>query len=134
MRKYPNPREYIEQRLQELARRDAERLQQAGIPLNDTLLRALSERASQEITASYLQEIDDILDHNIKQIVREEQMCLRLSWRRRTRTAYLIFAPLALVLAALAGGSFSLHVPIMGMVYSAGAVVTMATLRLLYTW
>jgi hypothetical protein len=134
MRKYPNPREYIEQRLQELARRDAERLQQAGIPLNETLSHALSERAAQEITESYIQEIDDILDHNIKQIVQEEQRRIRQLRQRRTRIAYLIFAPLALLLGVLAGYSFGLQVPVMGIVSSAGAVGAMATLRLLSTW
>lgn len=78
--------------------------------------------------------VNDTLEHNIKHIVHEERKLIQRLRRKNTRVAYLVFAPLALVLAALAGSSFSQHIPAMGTAYCAGAVLAMATLRALCNW
>jgi hypothetical protein len=96
----------MEQRIQELAQRDVESLKRAGLTPTETLLHALSERATQEANESYMQEVHTTLEHNSKLIAHEEQKSIQRLRQKHTRVAYLVFAPLALVLAALAGYSF----------------------------
>lgn len=128
MRTLPDPHEYMKQRLQDAAQRDAERLRMAELTPNETLTQALSERALQEAINSYMQEASGTLEHNIRWIVRDERKRIRQIERRTTRISITVFSLIALCCAAIAGFDFAQHAPLMGVVFIAGAVLAMATL------
>ncbi len=130
MREYPRASQYIEKRLQEAARRYAEGLRRTGLEPNETLTRAVGERAAKEAVDSYMQEMNDTLEHNIRIIIREERRRTKQIQREGASLALKICPPIILAFGALAGLYVSQHSITLGLIYGLGALAFLTLLIL----
>lgn len=81
MKDYPDPHDYFEQHMREIAEQDSENLSRAGLEPTPTLTRALAERAIQHIGEQYQRDILKIRDHNINLVLqRYRRRMAALDW------------------------------------------------------
>lgn len=73
MKPYPDPDRYFEEHLDCAAKRYVMALQQAGLVATPMLTLVVAERIVQEIDAHYIRELEEIRDHNIRQIVQQQK-------------------------------------------------------------
>lgn len=98
MQDYEDVQQHFDRHMKRAAERYVEGLQKAGLQPNDTLTRAMAQRAVGEARESYIQDANAILDHNIKMIMKRH---MRSSARRRAKKRLFIRLPLVLLVAAL---------------------------------
>ena len=98
MQDYEDVQQHFDRHMKRAAESYVEGLQKAGLQPNDTLTRAMAQRAVEEARESYIQDANAILDHNIKMIMKRH---MRSSARRRAKKRLFIRLPLVLLVAAL---------------------------------
>ncbi len=128
MKDFPDPTHYIDQALDQAARRYAEGVRHAGLKPTETLTRALARRATQEARERYLREMNDTFAHNISVILQEQTKRTRQIKQAERKAAVLLCPLVALVFGALAWFAFRQGAGVLGIVYSVGALAFLALL------
>ena len=98
MQDYEDVQQHFDRHMKRAAERYAEGLQKAGLQPNETLTRAMAQRALTEAKESYIQEGITTLDHNLQVMMKQR---MRSSARRRMRKRLLVRLPLVLLAGAL---------------------------------
>lgn len=129
MRELEDPQRCFEKHMQQAVEKYKQGLQRAGLPPNDTLTKAVAQRALEEAKANYIQQVIETQDHNIEVILSEHKRCLRDIKRDGAKLRLLTCPPIAAFFGGMAWYSFNQPSGLaMGIVFTVGALAFMAML------
>lgn len=129
MRTLEDPEEHFSRYIEQASERYWDGLHRAGLEPNETLTRAVAERALEEAKASYLQHAAETRDHNIEVILKEHDQRLREIKREGARLGFWICLPLAAGLGVWAWYNVCYrHDWIIGIVFSIAALACLVML------
>jgi hypothetical protein len=124
MHRFTDPEQHFNQSISQAAERYVTGLELAGLEPNETLTRAVAERAAVAASADYQAQARSDLRHNISEIQAEHQHRMKQIQRDGASLAVKTCPPIALVLSLIAWLNFSQPGgAVMGLVYAVGALV-----------
>ena len=133
MHEYPDVEQHLQSRLERTAHQYVETMQHTGMEPNETLIKAITERALCEAEAEYREEAMKTFHHNVSAILGRQQRRMNAVKREGVKMRLLTCPPVTLVFALLAWYSFHQSAPvglIMGVLLSIGSLAFLLMLVL----